>query len=284
MRWEDERYVRLYTRDTVDWEMLPWQSRALFPLLLRKVDRAGIIQLGKHGARGLSNVVGLPVEVTEAGLAGLLDDGSAEIHGESLVIKNFIEAQEATASDSKRAREYRERHRNVVTNRDTDITNRDATVTGNHDASRAVTTRHSVPSLTVPSLTDHTPAQIASPAAPLVLVPTGKDADFDLDAVYDEYPRKIGRTAGIKALKKQIKTAADYAKVMQGVVAFAVAMKSEGRPVLKIPYFSSWVNQEQWRDYAELPIEAFVGGAAAKSKWREPMPHQQETVDETDKL
>lgn len=152
MRWEDERYVRLYTRDTVDWEMLPWQSRALFPLLLRKVDRAGIIQLGKHGTRGLSSVVGLPVEVTEPGLAGLLDDGSAELHGDALVIKNFIEAQEATASDSKRAREYRERHRNGITNRDNDVTDCDATVTGNHDASRAVTTRHSVPNLTVLSL------------------------------------------------------------------------------------------------------------------------------------
>lgn len=96
----------------------------------------------------------------------------------------------------------------------------------------------------------------ASPSAPLVLVPSEQAVGFDLDAIYSEYPRKVGRGPGIKALKKQIKTAADFSKAMQGVIAFAVAMKSEGRPVDKIPYFSTWANQEQWRDYAEMPATA----------------------------
>lgn len=94
------------------------------------------------------------------------------------------------------------------------------------------------------------------PSAGLVLVPTGEVQEFNLEAIYAEYPRKVGHAGGIKALKRQIKTAADFSKAMQGAIAFAVAMKSEGRPVAKIPYFSSWANQEQWRDYADLPAES----------------------------
>ena len=43
MDWANERYVRLYTRDTVTWKMWPWEARAIFPLLMRKVDRAGVL-------------------------------------------------------------------------------------------------------------------------------------------------------------------------------------------------------------------------------------------------
>ena len=48
MRWEDENYVRLYTRDTTDWKLLSWEARALFVLLMRKLDRAGILELGRQ--------------------------------------------------------------------------------------------------------------------------------------------------------------------------------------------------------------------------------------------
>ena len=33
MRWEDERWVRLYTRDTVNWKLLPWQSKCTDALM-----------------------------------------------------------------------------------------------------------------------------------------------------------------------------------------------------------------------------------------------------------
>ena len=35
MRWEDERYVRIYTRDTPSWMLLSWDAQALFLQLLR---------------------------------------------------------------------------------------------------------------------------------------------------------------------------------------------------------------------------------------------------------
>jgi hypothetical protein len=137
--------------------MLPWQARALFPLLLRKVDRAGILQLGKHGSKGLAHIVGMPVEVVDAGLAGLLEDGAVVMHGDTIVIRNYIEAQEAASSDAQRKRDSRERQREAVTKRDS----RSQNVTRSHDESRAVTSGHSVPSLAVPSRTQEIPAASA---------------------------------------------------------------------------------------------------------------------------
>ena len=72
MRWEDERYVRVYTRDTAELLALGWEARALFWEVLRKVDRAGLLPLGKTGVRGLAAVTGIPAEVVGRALALLL--------------------------------------------------------------------------------------------------------------------------------------------------------------------------------------------------------------------
>lgn len=161
MDWSNERYVRVYTRDTVDWELLPWEARSLFLLVLRKVDRAGVIELGRHGGKGLAVAVGMPPKVVETALAALLEDGCVELHGSTLVVPNFVEAQEATRTDAQRARDSREARRDrargrtakpdgAVTVRDDHVTVRDATVTSGHEASQTVTRRHSTPSRAVP--------------------------------------------------------------------------------------------------------------------------------------
>lgn len=176
MRWEDERYVRLYTRNTVEWEMLPWESRCLWPLILRAVDRAGLLDLGKHGSKGLAALVKVPADFAETGLKGLLDDGCAELRGTVIVIPNFIEAQEATQSDAQRKRESRERARALansepVTNRDnasqnvTDSHENGQKVTNGHDLSQAVTSGHSVPNRAVPSVPSDQSSGSASPPA-----------------------------------------------------------------------------------------------------------------------
>lgn len=150
MRWEDERYVRIYTRDTVEWEMLSWQARALWPLLLRKMDRAGLLELGRHGVRGLAATVKMPADVVEPGLAGLLEDGCVQQRDTTLIVPNFIDAQETPSSDALRAKEYRARRRQeardgAVTKRDESITTRDETVTQRHTASHGVTPYCAVP-------------------------------------------------------------------------------------------------------------------------------------------
>lgn len=126
MRWEDENYVRFYTRDTADWLLLTWQARGLFGLLMRIADRAGIIPLGKAGLRSLAGLLHAPWAEIESALGELLADGCIEhsVSENKLVIPRFVEAQEATRSDRQRQKEKRERDRNHALSRD--VTKRDA--------------------------------------------------------------------------------------------------------------------------------------------------------------
>ena len=154
MDWSDEQWVKLYRRDTADWLLLSWRARGLFYSLLRIVTRAGVLDLGKTGKRAVAVLLGAGSdwkEIVDA-LDELVADGSVRINGTTLVIPNFVEAQEAVKSDKARAKAARERRRDEaiaasespdnVTKRDAAITDRDGGVTGNEAASRGVTERH----------------------------------------------------------------------------------------------------------------------------------------------
>ena len=161
MRWEDERYVRIYTRDTADWLALSFDAQALLCLLLRKVDRAGLLPLGKHGKRGVAAVLGHVGEWSriQPALEELLVDGCIRQEGDVLVVGNFIEAQEAAMSDRQRKAEQRARARDAAgTPRDersrivTECHDSHATghaesheVTDGHTASQVVTPCRAVP-------------------------------------------------------------------------------------------------------------------------------------------
>lgn len=164
MRWEDERYVRLYTRDTATWKLLPWQGRALLPLLLRKADRLGLVDVEGDRVEGVAALVDLPPEVVEPGLAGLLARGVVVEAPGGLAFPRYTEAQEARASDRLRAQDYRARK--TVTHRD----EASRTVTDRHDSSHGVTRRHPAshgvtPSLASPSLAKQNPDPSRDPAS-----------------------------------------------------------------------------------------------------------------------
>jgi hypothetical protein len=111
MRWEDEQYVRFYKRDTPEWVAMSWQARGLFGLIMRVVDRAGILKLGhKLKLRGLAPVLHAPWSEIEGPLQELLDDGCCRYNQDqaTLYIPNFIEAQETGPSETSRKRKYRE--------------------------------------------------------------------------------------------------------------------------------------------------------------------------------
>lgn len=118
MNWSDERYVRLYTRDTTDWIILGWEAQAVFMLILRKVDRAGILDAGPKGEQGdwsaLATLIRVPVDVADRSLKLLLDDGCLVVRGRNLLVRNFLEAQEASMSHNARQRESRMRRRDLV--------------------------------------------------------------------------------------------------------------------------------------------------------------------------
>jgi hypothetical protein len=112
MHWSDERYVKLYSRDTPGWMLWPWQARALLPLLLRRLDGAGVLECGRaKPIEAVAIVVGLPLEVVSVGLEALLVDGVLESVDGGLLMPNYIEAQEATKTEAGKKRDQRERHR-----------------------------------------------------------------------------------------------------------------------------------------------------------------------------
>jgi DNA-binding transcriptional ArsR family regulator len=113
LQWSDERYVRIYTRDTLDWSALSWDAQGLWTALNRKATRTGRIDLGRVGRRGVAALVGRAELADRLGAAldELLADGCVRIEGSALVIPDFIEAQEAVSSGAKRMREHRERQR-----------------------------------------------------------------------------------------------------------------------------------------------------------------------------
>jgi hypothetical protein len=154
MRWEDERYVRLYTRDSADWMALPWEARAVFYELLRKVDRAGILPVGKSGLRGVAGIFHMPVDVVESGVAALAADGCVQRSPEAITIPNFLAAQESRQTDAARKRSQRERDiaRAIEEKNSNDYEVIDSfAVTRGHARSPEVTPCLAVPSLAKPS-------------------------------------------------------------------------------------------------------------------------------------
>lgn len=109
MDWANERYVRLYTRDTMTWKRLPWQSRLLIPAIMRKLDRSGVIDLGEDGEDGIADFIEVPAEFVQAGLPELLRREVFVVRGKRLVMPNYIAAQETRQSDAQRQRDSRER-------------------------------------------------------------------------------------------------------------------------------------------------------------------------------
>ena len=151
MDWSDERYVRVYTRDTPTMKLLRWEGRMVLFELLRKVDRAGVMDFGDEGPiEAISAVTDIPLEHVTVGLQRLLDRGCVVVKDGSIVVSKFLEAQESPQSDKHRQRESRAKRRDLarhgvtvrettaVTERDTSEASRDMSPQG---ASASVVTK-----------------------------------------------------------------------------------------------------------------------------------------------
>ena len=114
MDWSNEPFVKLYTRDTADDIALSWDARGVWYELLRKVDRAGVLSLGRRGLAGLPALLRGTVEAVTLGLQDLLEDGRVEMHGNCIVIPNFIEAQKSVQNDRARKELERARRRDMA--------------------------------------------------------------------------------------------------------------------------------------------------------------------------
>lgn len=119
MNWEDERWVKLYTRDSITWKLWCWQARFVMMSLMRKVDRAGVVDVDGHGIAGLAALLEIPADIVRVGIAQLTEpdeEGQRTViwDGPQLVLAHFIEAQDARTSDAQRQRDSREKRRDLA--------------------------------------------------------------------------------------------------------------------------------------------------------------------------
>lgn len=85
---------------------------------------------------------------------------------------------------------------------------------------------------------------------------------FDLELLYQKYPRKQGKSLGLKKAKTQIKTQADFDALSSAIDAFCRHHKKLETQPEYIPYFSTFM--ASWKDWLEpetgkiTPIEKIV--------------------------
>lgn len=233
MNWSDERYVRVYVRDTVEWLAWSWQAQALFLLLLRKVDRAGCLDLPADkakAARGLSRMVGMPEDVIAECLPELEESGAIVAGERGLMVRNYVAAQESVASNAERQRRYKDRQAAVTERHDASPVGIEShqEVTRANAESRAVTP--SVPSLAVPSLAEPKDRPVEPPQLELVASEPTVDVAAVHDAAYAAYPasRRTGKAKGLEALRASVRTP-DDAERFARVVAAHLASASEDK-------------------------------------------------------
>jgi hypothetical protein len=114
LNFEDEHYVRIYTRDTKTWLRWGWEGQTVFCLLDRKLDKAGVLDDVDDPTEDVALVTGLPIEVVAVGLPRLLASGTIEHRGTKLVCPNYIPANTAKKSDRLRTQDSRERRAAVA--------------------------------------------------------------------------------------------------------------------------------------------------------------------------
>lgn len=180
MNFEDEDYVRLYTRDTVTMKKIGWEGRAVLSELMRKVERSGVLELeeGDDVAEAVAALCDLPVEIARTGLGLLASRGVTRRHGASLVLVRFVEAQNARRSDRLRAQDYRDRQKGgrSILPEENEYSSR--YVTGRHDSSLLPSPLLSPASPPPAEDTDARDAPAAASSAPAVrgLVPARRPA------------------------------------------------------------------------------------------------------------
>lgn len=173
MDWQNERYVRLFVRNTTTWRRLGWDGQCLLMHLLRMVDRAGVLDIeDMTPAEGAALHTFAPADVAERGMDKLIQYGVVRHESGRLIFPNYMDAQECVMSDKLRAKMSREKR---SASRDVTQALQDEQI--RHDESRRVTSNHAaslqpcLPSRADPSVPIQPSAQpMAAAAAELRLV------------------------------------------------------------------------------------------------------------------
>lgn len=130
MNFEDEPYVRLYVRDTKTWLRLEFEGQCVLMFLLRKLDKAGVLDGMDELVSDVALVTRVPEAIVAIGMPRLLRWGVFQLVGNRLIMPNYLQAQNAIRTDKARQRDMREKRlaqARLVTPRDGAVTLRDET-------------------------------------------------------------------------------------------------------------------------------------------------------------
>lgn len=159
MDFADERFVRIYTRDSKTWLRWGWEGQTVFVLTMRKFDQTGRIDDVDDLVEDIALLTGLPPTVVGMGLPRILASGTFVHRGRAVECPNFIDGQTASKSDSARCREYRARlkarrdtARSLATDTECVATNTECVATDTkRPGSTASDTRSGIPSHPIPN-------------------------------------------------------------------------------------------------------------------------------------
>jgi hypothetical protein len=84
-------------------------------------------------------------------------------------------------------------------------------------------------------------------------------AVFDFDFVYNLYPKKLGKSQGLKTFNRTIKTTTDYDRLVLAVQNYAAHVDAEKTEPKFIKHFSTFMNQ--WSDWIEYKAPEAVPSA-----------------------
>jgi hypothetical protein len=149
LRWDDESWIKMYTRDPAEFLALSFDASSLLLHLWRKLDKTGVFAVGDVDPHEVPELLALTFRVDvarmEAAVAELVRRKFvvlAERDGQRVVfVPDYEPAQSARASDRLRQQEKRKRDReDVISSSNPLRSSRD--VTRCHALSRGVTDGH----------------------------------------------------------------------------------------------------------------------------------------------
>ncbi len=78
---------------------------------------------------------------------------------------------------------------------------------------------------------------------------------FDFASIYQEYPRKLGKAKGLKIAEREIKTEADFDRLMIAVKRYAGHVRRENLEADYVKHFSTFMSS--WEDWLDDDVGKF---------------------------
>jgi hypothetical protein len=111
MNYDDEHWIKVYTRDTAGWLAMSWQARGLALEIARRLPKkTGELSLGRRGLEALAGLLRAPWSEIEVYVQELIADGRLEYDATRQVIRDpgHVVRQSAVTSPAERKRRQRE--------------------------------------------------------------------------------------------------------------------------------------------------------------------------------